>query len=235
VSKIAVWTLGQDERGRARLTPWLGPDVPRRLRVEAALARAPFGDERAIEVLAEDWNGCDFDLRTRALKAWATSATEAGRAQLARIALDAQQPELLRETALDSLAKWVPAQFEVLATVAVDRNLDLRRHALLLLGSCDDPRAVVWLRERLKAHAGALDTPEQRTIREMERETIWAALAEAHAVPAELEQWLAAPLRGAGAGARARFVGQAQGETEFAWRAELGLAENSRARVGSQR
>jgi hypothetical protein len=232
VSKFAVWALGQDERGRARLTPWLGPDVPRRLRVEAALARAPFGDERAIEVLAEDWNGCDFDLRTRALKAWAASATEAGRAQLARIALDAEQPELLRESALDSVAKGVPAQFEVLATVAVDRNLDLRRHALLLLGSCDDPRAVAWLRERLKAHAGALDTPEQRTIREMERETIWAALAEAHAVPAELEaQWLAAPLRAAPEQVRARFVGQAQGETEFAWRAELDLAEEF-ARTG---
>ncbi len=226
VSKIAVWALGQDERGRARLTPWLGPNVPRRLRVEAALARAPFGDERAIEVLAEDWKGCDFDLRTRALKAWATSATEAGRAQLARIALEAEQPELLRELALDLLAKWLPAQFEVLSTVAVDRNLDLRRHALLSLGSCDDPRAVAWLRERLKVHAGSLDTPEQRTICEMERETIWAALAEAHAVPPELDaQWLAAPLAAAPEQVRARFVGEAQGETEFAWRAELELAE----------
>ncbi|MCY3002712.1 MAG: hypothetical protein NTV21_12995 [Planctomycetota bacterium] len=232
VSKIAVWALGQDERGRTSLKPWLGPDVPRRLRVEAALARAPFGDERAIEVLAEDWKGCDFDLRTRALKDWAASAAEAGRAQLARIALEAEQPELLRELALDLLAKWVPAQFDVLSTVAVDRNLDLRRHALLLLGSCDDPRAVAWLRERLKAHAGALDTPEQRTIREMERETIWTALAQAHAIPPELEaQWLAAPLAAAPEQVRARFVGQAQGETEFAWRAELELAEEF-ARTG---
>ncbi len=226
IAKVAAWALGQTERGRALLIPWLAPDSPRRVRVEASLALAPLDNEQAISALAEDWSGCDFELRSRALRAWAASAQPSALGHVQRVARDDGEHDLLRELAVDLLGGWDPPQFDVLATVAADRNLDLRRHALIVLGTCADPRAMAWLRERLHAHDGQLDTPEARAVRELERETIWTVLASTRAVDEELlRSWLAAPLAASEDQLRARFVGRAQGGTEFSWRAELAVAE----------
>ena len=226
VSKVAAWALGQDPAGRERLAKWIAPDVPRRLRIEAALARASWGDPRAVTALRDDWPACDFDLRTRALRAVDASGTEAGLALLRRVALESSEDDLHRELALDLLAARKPAEVDTLAAVALDRNLDLRRHALLALGTCGDARAIAWLRSRLAAHDGELSTPELRTIRELEREAIWMSLAAAQALDARLvAAWLAAPLDAAHAQLRARFQGRAQGGTEFSWRAELAVGE----------
>lgn len=226
VSKVAAWALGQDAQGRERLAQWLGKDVPRRLRIEAALARAPHGDARAVAVLREDWGSCDFDLRTRALRALDANGSGAALEWMRLVARDGSENELHRELALDLLAARQPAEVETLLAVAVDRDLDLRRHALLALGTCGDDRAIAWLRTRRTARDGAIETPEVRTVRELEREAIWMALASAQAVDAPLAaEWLAAPLKSASEQMRARFSGRAQGETEFSWRAELAVGE----------
>ncbi|MFM7299335.1 MAG: hypothetical protein ACKO4Q_19185, partial [Planctomycetota bacterium] len=182
VSKVAVWALGQDARGRERLAPWLASRVPRRLRIEAALARAPHGDARAVEALRGDWSSCDFDLRARALRALDANGAEAAIAWLRQVALDAGENELHRELALDLLAARRPPDVETLLSAARDRNLDLRRHALLALGACGDARAVAWLRTRRTAQDEQIETPEVRTVRELEREAIWMALAAAQAL-----------------------------------------------------
>lgn len=226
IAKVAAWALGQSERGRTLLLPWLAPDAPRRVRVEASLALAPLDNESAIAALADDWAGCDFELRSRALRAWAASAHSSALGHVQRVARDQAELDLLRELALDLLGGWDPPQFDVLASIVADRNLDLRRHALIVLGKCADARSIPWLRERLHAHDGELDTPEARAVRELERETIWTVLAEARAVDDELlHAWLAAPLAASDEQLRARFVGRAQGGTEFSWRAELAVAE----------
>lgn len=226
VSKVAAWALGQEALGRERLAKWIAPEVPRRLRIEAALARAPWGDPRAVEALREDWQACDFDLRSRALRAVDASGTEAGLALLRRVALESSEDDLHRELAIDLLAARKPAEVETLTVAALDRNLDLRRHALLALGACGDARAITWLWERLSAHDGALATPELRTIRELEREAIWMSLAAAESLDARIvDVWLAAPLAAADVQLRARFSGRAQGGTEFSWRPELAVAE----------
>ena len=232
VSKVAIWALGQDAVGRERLGKWLGADVPRRLRVEAALARAPHGDARAVAVLRSDWSGCDFELRARALRALDAGGSAEALAWIRRVALDGSENELHRELALDLLSARRPADVDTLLAVAVDRDLDLRRHALLSLGACGDERAIGWLRARRTASVGDIETPEVRTVRELEREAIWMALSAAQAVDEALvAEWLSAPLRAAREQVRARFLGRAQGGTEFSWRAELAVAEEL-ARAG---
>lgn len=224
VSKVAIWALGQDAVGRARLLPWLERGVPRRLRIEAALARAPFGDVHAVEALDESWSSCDFDLRARALRACDANGSEAALGLLRRVALGSAEHGLHRELALDLLAARRPPDLDTLLSAAVDRDLDLRRHALLALGACGDARATAWLRERLASRDDAIETLEVRAVRELERETIWIALAESHNLHAALvEEWLSAPLAAAAEQVRARFRGRAQGGTEFSWRAELAL------------
>lgn len=225
VSKVAAWALGQSAAGRERLAKWIAPDVPSRLRIEAALARAPHGDERAVAALVVDWEGCDFELRSRMLAAWGASESAAALAALRRVALDGGTSELHRELALDMLAARRPPDFETLTEAAADRNLDLRRHALLAIGGCGHERAVGWLRERLGALELSDATPAARAAHEVEREALWTALARLGAVDDELESaWLVGPLAAAPEQLRARFVGRAQGGTGFVWRAELEVA-----------
>jgi|GEM_PF-6011644 len=226
VSKAVIWALGQDALGRERLVPWLEDGVPRRLRIEAALSRAPFGDARAVEVLGQAWASCDFDLRARGLRACDANAAEPALALLRRVALDSAEHGLHRELALDLLARRRPPEVDTLLSAAVDRDLDLRRHALAALGSCGDARARAWLRERLELRDEASETLAGRAVRELEREAIWTALAEAHALDSKLvEQWLSSPLAAAAEQLRARFRARAQGGSEFSWRSELAVGE----------
>ncbi|MBM3990205.1 MAG: hypothetical protein FJ298_04255 [Planctomycetes bacterium] len=226
VSKAVIWALGQDALGRERLVRWLEDGVPRRLRIEAALSRAPFGDARAVEVLGQTWASCDFDLRARALRACDANAAEPALALLRRVALDSAEHGLHRELALDLLARRRPPDVDTLLGAATARDLDLRRHALAALGGCGDARARAWLRERLELREEASETLAGRAVRELEREAIWTALAEAHALDSKLvEQWLSAPLAAAAEQLRARFRARAQGGSEFSWRSELAVGE----------
>ena len=84
VGKTAAAVLGRWPAGRAVLAGFLGPEVDRRTRIEAAIALAAEGGEPAVAVLVEDYRGAAWDLRGRMLAALARSPSPGALAFLAR-------------------------------------------------------------------------------------------------------------------------------------------------------
>jgi hypothetical protein len=220
VGKIAVGLLGKSAAGRERLPSWLEPDVPRRLRVEASLALAPEGDARALAALIEDYPFCDWELRSRALRAMQVlrdaHSQEFLAALLAREGADAVE----RAGAIEALAlRDSVAALRALELAADAEDFEVRRAAIGALGA-REPRLLL---ERLRRIEGS---PQLGEAQLAEREALLVALGRNGELGEEVEQaFLRLPMADGERALAQRFLGQSLPAPDFAWRAELELAE----------
>jgi len=232
--KACASLLARTAPGRARLASRLGPEVPRRVRVEAAIGLAAGGGpevEGVDEVLARDYAGCDAPLRGRILAALGARPGELARAFLERVASDPGADLDQRVAALGSLGS-LGATAALARVLDGARDSDVQREAVtalarvgtsearaVLLGRLE-PRLDAWSRDAFAIEHEALLAGE-----------LFVALARAGALPeAWRERAFARPLRAAPGDMAARFRGERLPQPEFTWDAELRLAEVLAAR-----
>jgi len=229
VAKLAAWALGQSAAGREVLRGWLGSDVPRRLRIEAALALAPVGSAQAVDVLIEDYPFCDRELKDRALRAFAPLRDGTSlrfTAELARSAAAEVEHRMLAIEALLARGADPPALAALERAVEAAPDTDSRRAAIEALGKIGGAAAREFLLSRLASLERDPAPGVPRGDREIaEREALLAALGDAGAFEAEVRRaWLEAPFASAARDLQVRFEGRRLAATEFAWRAELDYA-----------
>jgi len=232
VGKAAAGALGATRGGRERLGAWLGDEVDRRTRVEAAIALASHEDgadrSLATGVLIRDYAFAAWDLRVRMLPALGAAGNEQALAFL-REQVREGAPEA-RITALHELAaRGGPDAGRFLEdTARRTGDLDTRRLAVRLLAEIDDAEVVAPL-ARMYSELGAGTfgaeyTPEELVLL---RSDLLTALGATGAFPAELEgEWLAAPLAAAAAELTSRFLGKDLASRHFVWAGEIELSEH---------
>lgn len=234
LGKACIRHLGRSAQGRARLQPYLGSEVPPRLRAEAALALAAEPERGpALRALLEGYARFDEELRSRALRAFAMGDDPDTARRLLEVARarDSGPAEML--TAVECLgerARRAPELADVLFAWLEEDGLDQDLRTLILEVLARQGNSSVHLRlvqrlHRLEARPPPSD-PTSRAAEELalERETLIAVLAAADAVePLDARSAFALPLQSAAAEFRARCAGRRRAEVEFSWRSELEL------------
>jgi len=245
LGKACILHLGRMPAGRARLQPWLGSELPSRLRAEAALALAAHpGREPALRALLEGYANFDEDLRSRALRAFALGDDPDTARRLLDVARarDSGPAEML--TAVECLgerARRAPELADALFAWLEEDGLDpdLRTLTLEVLARHGAAGAHTRLVERLRRVEAMppLADPASRAAdeRALEREILISVLAAADAVDAlDARTAFALPLQSAAAEFHARCAGRRRAEVGFTWRSELELLA-AFARAGRMR
>jgi hypothetical protein len=185
IGKLAVALVGRSEAGRSRIGALLAEDVPRRLRIEAALALAPIhavdGDPdaaswSAVVWLTQDYAACDDELKTRILRTFGQTRDEPSFLFLRSIVGDGgsefEDPgELTFEIseAIDSIGKRCRAatrdQGVVFRLAENARDPDVKRAAIEELGKIGGDKALdkalSWLAEHFDEVGKRLDDRSQ--------------------------------------------------------------------------
>lgn len=233
VGKTAAAALGQSAAGRALLVACLEPEVDRRTRIEAAIALAMHGDERAVTWLTADFAHAAWDLRSRMLDALGRADRAEARAFLAAAALDGSLEPEQRAEAVSALVDGPPSEAVVEALDAAARrapDVDTRRVALAALGEHGGPAATERLRRAWDELAGEEPgelAPANLLPIELDllREECLGALGATGAFPEELEgELLRQPLEAAASELVGRFRSRAVSTVDFLRRGELELA-----------
>ncbi len=246
IGKTAAACLARRPEGRSSLFAFLGRDVLRRVRIEAALgaARAPWEqlDETRRRLLHEalirDYDEAARDLRTRLIDALAAlPGDEAGRflAERAVRSTVAREERVSLLHALHERAETGDARaLETLRWTALEGDdIELVRTALALLGKLASPTVHAELEAwTLALASGELEgTPAEgrgAAVRATLREDLFEALARRPELLSETpifeELWLRAPLEAAAETLRERFRDARGPSVAFRWRSELALA-----------
>lgn len=221
LAKRAAARLGTTAAGRAELVAYLAPARAQRVRLEAALALAPTGNDAAVRVLVEGYDACDEELQIRALRALGASGSEAGWTLPQRVAADRSAGAGARLVAFEVLGDARPSErgAAILLELAGPGNdLDGRRAALRALGRTGDPTALARL-ERFEVEAVG-DELHRESLRD---EWLYAgARCAGDAAPAWwLDAWSERPNGRARGALRERFRGDRVAAIDFTYRAEL--------------
>ncbi len=234
IGKTAAAALGKSAPGRERLTRHLHDGIDRRVRIEGALALAPFGDGTAANVLMRDYGAAAWDLRVRVLRAFARAPVERGQLFLAGVASSEDEPDVERVVAIEALAaQGAVSRLDALLRTA--QSFEVRRSAVRELArvpaeaSAAARAALLTAFDASASPAGwsALDPALRLAASESAVLTgeLYVALAAAGVDDERIAGvWLDAPLRAARATLTARFQGDAPPPPESRWWGELALA-----------
>jgi len=229
VAKNAAAALGRTPEGRRVLLGALHGELPARPRIEGALALATAGGEDAaagVAVLASEYDGCDRDLRARAIAACRGLAGAPSFELLQRIVFDSAEAEDLRDAACRALAARGPAATAPLVRLAEGpQPLELRVTALRALGTLGGDEAAAFLLARFVDFERRAAEAPLGEVERFERGVLLESLAGRHPLSAAVARaWLRLPRAEADADVAARFAGGKLGGTEFRWASELALA-----------
>ncbi|MEM9800018.1 MAG: hypothetical protein AAGA20_06805 [Planctomycetota bacterium] len=247
--KTAAGLLGRTDAGRRRLPAFLGDDVPRRVRFEAALQLAKFTrDDPALarrvgERLVADFDGVDGTLRMRAVAALgalgAPPEPDGVTAFLERLAQPGTGDGAERLAAIEALGERGNARALLRLVEGVVANesaglddLAAASIAARALGPTlardETTRAALGLDRAVAAELERDDLPELRSISLVElRGALLGSLVLAHGRLGEadgrevLGEVLERPLAAARSDLGRRFDGEDLADARFRWRAEL--------------
>ena len=225
--KTCAWSLGRTAAGRELLSTWLERHVPRRVRVEVAMALV--GDASAVGALEQDYLGCDTELRLRILRAFAKGTDAASLAFLARVGMAESSAQSERIAALESLRKRDALDELGLAVESVT-SIDVLRAAIQYVAEIGGDRA----RDLLMGHRSRQPYPQEDALvpnleimenLRLLRGDFLVAIARTGPLEEELlEECFRWPLRSAESDLRQRFRGERGPSPSFVWRAEFELA-----------
>jgi len=226
--KVCAGLLGASAEGRAELTGFLGAQVARRTRIEAAIQLAGDGRSAQIQpevlrVLTDGYPHTDSELGVRVLEAAGRSPLPAAESFLEAAAADRRADLDRRFGALVALARRGAAAALVRAGLR-DRNPEVVREAVRLLGLVGGDVARPALRQAWSSRRARLGTDEERSSdRLLAVESLVAAIEADALRVGELGLWFEEPLGHAAANLGARFAGEHLPSIEFQWRSELEL------------
>ena len=223
VAKIAAWCLGRSVEGRARIGDFMRDGVSTRVRVEVALGlvlhESESGSVRAFEVLAEQFENCDGELRGRILQAFAKIGTEAARDFALALMADVKTPVEQCAQAIEVLAlrfdrERNDANFNSLEScVKLAPNRESLRLAIDALGRTRDTRATARLEALLSPGASDLDIPREATLLALAR-------CEPNSSLLRHEIWRL-PILFAESSLESRFQGKSVPAVAFSFRGEI--------------
>ncbi|MEE8469015.1 MAG: hypothetical protein V3T22_11185, partial [Planctomycetota bacterium] len=227
--KVCAALLGTTSEGRVELKEFLGTDVARRTRIEAALqitgdARMVKFHGRALGPLIAGYPHADSELGLRILEAAGRVGLLRGLEFLEDAVADPRADLERRLGALSALGRMGADRALVRAGLR-DPNPELVREAARLLGihgGLDARTALRGAWSALRARRGTQD--ERPSDRLLAGEFLLALATAGDLSPRELGLCFEEPLHRAGQDLAARFAGEHLPATEFQWRTELDLA-----------
>lgn len=224
LAKGALSLLAAHPEGLRRLEPWLAMQVPARLRTEAALGLARAGDERAAEVLAATYAGCDAVLRARALRAIESLAGDGARVLASSVLRAPDSGAELARLAAEWFGRHGPGAtlIEALESLLDPEREDALLTALARRAAAGDEPARDWLAAEFERAARRSPSDELEVAR---RESVLSAAALAGLRAHELRgDWLARPFARGPGDLTARLRGERLPSPTFLYRGELALA-----------
>ncbi|GEM_PF-2358617 len=236
-SKTLAGLLARSAEGRAHLAQFLGPDTPRRIRVEAGIGLLSGGGDTSVaeEVLRRDYKGCDVDLGMRVLTALGRSSTVVTRGFLVNVVLNPSESMEERLAGLDVFTRTEDLQAVLLGV----------RQAELILNAVDGLRRLAESGDASAANflVNALDRVERRAGSAQERhsdsqvagELLLACIRSGAGGEALEGRCFAGAMQATGADLVERFRGRRPAATEFRFRLELTAAKAlaERGRLGA--
>jgi hypothetical protein len=242
LGKVAVAVLGFTGEGRDRLPRYLGRQIDRRTRVEAAIVLGRRGDgsdrSAAGSVLIGDFPAATWDLAARMIGALGRVGDGPSLAFLGELVRGGEEEE--RGAALRAIAARgdEPALAFLRETAREGIGFDVRRLAVRLLGESEEAEMAVFLAELFgelfdgrigdgRIGEGRIGEGWSAEERHLLRSELLSALGATGAFPERLEgEWLLAPLAAARASLEKRFRGEDIASAHFSWSGELELAEH---------
>ncbi len=234
IGVVAATLLGARSAQRDFLAGFLDPSVGLRTRIEVAIALAPTGDERALQLLLSEAASREWDLGARMVDAVGGSPSDRALTWLAERALDASASANLRRKAITAIAgrplderaldAWTRAAADA---PDVDSQLAAIRE-LAAAGRAADAAAA-----RLRDLWAALEIGRDGTRlaeslgdeREAIRAELLLALARLDHLPAELlPDVMAGPMGAADEWFRRRSAGEPVARADVSWRVEVETA-----------
>jgi hypothetical protein len=224
-SKTLAGLLARSPDGRGRLPGFLGPDTPRRVRVEAGIGLAREGGAPIAEnVLRGDYPGCDVDLGMRVLAALGRAGSESARSFLVGVVLDPGDAMERRLAALDALTRTADLR-EVLVRARQPELILNAVSALGLRAEAGEPGVGELLVAALEGVERRVGSDRERLSDEQVAGELLLACIRCGAGGGALERRCFAGALGASeADLLQRFRGHRPAATEFRFRLELTAA-----------